>query len=301
MKLTYHPGRNFGDALNPLVFNTLFPGLFDDDERVLFIGIGSIIGLKKGGATTERRIYFSSGFAAGAANTYGSLPQLTSSDDVVCVRGPLTARALGLPPEKAIADGAILVKALLDLPPVPTTIPFAYMPHVGSFQFFSDWGALLAEADITLIDPREEPLQVLEKIRSCGVLLAEAMHGAILADAMGIPWIPVACYDTINTFKWRDFTASMQLAYEPYRLSPLFDRERVQGMVRAKLGRYGAGFLTAPVAWSVSIGQHLRYREVARAFTRLKGATPLLSDRDLLDDRIAALLGRADHVRRIYG
>src|SRR5262245_18718285 len=95
MELVYHQGRNFGDALNPLIFHSHFPWFSHHDDSTLFIGIVSIIGLKKPTPNTKRRIYFSSGFAAGDAATYGTAPTFGPADDVVCVRGPLTAQALG--------------------------------------------------------------------------------------------------------------------------------------------------------------------------------------------------------------
>jgi succinoglycan biosynthesis protein ExoV len=302
MKLTYHEGRNFGDALNPLVFNKLFPGFFDDDERTLFIGIGSIFGLKKGDERTERRIYFSSGFAAGASNTYGTLPNLGPSDDVVCVRGPLTAKALGLPADKAIADGAILVRPLLGLERSTTVVPFAYMPHVGSFHFYKDWEGLLAELGIALIDPRDESMAVLQRIQGTGVLLAEAMHGAILADALGVPWVPVVCYDTINAFKWRDFTSSMELDYTPQRVPPLFDRDFAAVMMQHRMQRVGLGPLRGLATRSYAAYQQGVVRgRVTRAFERIMRVRPELSDRKVLDLRIGSLLERAEYVRHTYG
>jgi hypothetical protein len=68
---------------------------------------------------------------------------------------------------------------------------------------------------MTFIDPGGEVDEVLAAIRGCEVVLAEAMHGAIIADALRIPWIPVRCYDHILDFKWRDWCESLQLQYEP--------------------------------------------------------------------------------------
>ena len=68
---------------------------------------------------------------------------------------------------------------------------------------------------MTFIDPGGEVDEVLAAIRGCELVVAEAMHGAIIADALRIPWIPVRCYDHILDFKWRDWCESLQLRYEP--------------------------------------------------------------------------------------
>jgi hypothetical protein len=39
--------------------------------------------------------------------------------------------------------------------------------------------------------------------------MCEAMHGAILCDAYGIPWHPVFTYPGISSSKWRDWLGSM--------------------------------------------------------------------------------------------
>lgn len=302
MKLTYHHGRNFGDALNPLIFDALLPDFFNADGSTIFIGIGSIIGLKHGDPRTERRIYFSSGFAAGASSTYGTLPSLGPTDDVICVRGPLTARAMGLPPEKAIADGAILVRHLFDLAPDPSATTVSYMPHVGSFRFFADWKGLLSEIGIKVIDPTDPPMEVMRQIQASKVLLAEAMHGAIVADAIGVPWVPVSCYDTINQFKWRDFAASMGSDHAPHRLPALFDRAFSNNMVRGKLNALGLGFAERPVnGLYASYQRHVMRDRALRAFDRLKQVSPQLSDRALLDRKITALLEKVDLVKDRYG
>lgn len=58
MKLCYWGGNNFGDKLNPYIFEKLLPNFFDGDDKLAFVGIGSILNfdeVKK----NEKKIIFS--------------------------------------------------------------------------------------------------------------------------------------------------------------------------------------------------------------------------------------------------
>jgi succinoglycan biosynthesis protein ExoV len=64
------------------------------------------------------------------------------------------------------------------------------------------------------------------------------MHGAILADTLRVPWIPVITSPIINVFKWRDWTMSLGLDYRRILLgastrSERFHYERVARELRA--------------------------------------------------------------------
>ncbi|MBK7297912.1 MAG: hypothetical protein IPI91_15350 [Flavobacteriales bacterium] len=208
MKLTYHEGQNFGDALNPLIFKKLFPDFFDDDDASYSLALDPYWGSRR--ELSEQNVAFIFPVDCGSAPD--------PKGDMVCVRGPLTAKALGLPASKAIADGAILIKPLFPLERTETVTPFAYMPHIGSFKFFNDWKGLLVELGIALIDPRDEPMSILQQLQGTGVLLTEAMR-----DRGGCYGVPDTgcCYDTINAFKWQDFILHGSFLY-PTAVPPLF-------------------------------------------------------------------------------
>jgi len=66
------------------------------------------------------------------------------------------------------------------------------------------------------------------------------MHGAIVADALRVPWLPVCCNDDILAFKWQDWLSTLKLPYEPSRITSLSDlNSRVGngGRLKAKLKR----------------------------------------------------------------
>jgi succinoglycan biosynthesis protein ExoV len=70
------------------------------------------------------------------------------------------------------------------------------------------------------VDAHWSPHVVLRVLSEARLVVTEAMHGAIVADTLRIPWIPVVCSPEIATFKWRDWTASLDLPYRPIKIPP---------------------------------------------------------------------------------
>lgn len=289
VKLSFHEGQNFGDALNPFIFESLLPDFFDDDTSSIFIGIGSILGLIKGKAETTTKVVFSSGYAAGNPSTYGEAPDIDGSYDIVCVRGPETARHLGLPQSLAVADGALLI-GLIDVAPTESKHRCSYIPHVGSEDMYPDWPLIASEAGMNYISPRSSVEMVLQEIASSDLVVAEAMHGAIVADALGVPWVPASGYDTINQFKWQDYCASVNLSYDPYGLPTIYGQDYLEKVFRLKL----PGRLPAPVYRAAATTYRRRpgstsRGQVVEALGGLAEVEPTLSDRTLIGEKAKRL------------
>lgn len=213
--LRYKPSApNFGDDLNDLVWPALAPGLFDDGgggdrDNEAFVGIGTIVGIDPEG---RRRLHvFSSGAGYSATDAWGGLDV-----DYHCVRGPVTARVLGLPPESALTDGAILA---------PLVARFARLtsrggrngtvvvPHYETIAF-PGWAQAVRMAGFDLVDPRGTPEKVIAALAGARLVLTESLHGAILADAFGVPWRGFAVSRNFSTAKWADWTGSLGLAVD---------------------------------------------------------------------------------------
>lgn len=218
MNVIYYqsPTGNFGDDLNAVLWNELLPpACFDVDDAVL-LGIGSIFREEflSPSATEHKRV-----FVLGSGAGTGPLPARWPNADwsVLAVRGPLTGRLIGLP-EAAITDSAALIATTPSLqPPVSVRGNIVFMPHYNSVQF-SRWPDICAKAGLTFVDahwPVEKVMQCLEKAH---LVVTEAMHGAIVADALRIPWVPVVCSPAILPFKWVDWTQSLELDYRPVAL-----------------------------------------------------------------------------------
>jgi len=71
--------------------------------------------------------------------------------------------------------------------------------------------------------------EILREIQQSELLIAEAMHGAIVADALRVPWVPARVYGNFMEFKWRDWTQSIQMPLEVAEIPPLFGGRLMSG------------------------------------------------------------------------
>jgi succinoglycan biosynthesis protein ExoV len=237
MRLHYYraPKGNFGDDLNPWLWPRLFPLPLDQcfDDATLLLGIGSILNDQLPDDPVKRIVF-------GSGCGYGTTPRMTRFWQVYCVRGPLSAEALGLPPAAAICDGAMLVRELVE-PVSRATHEVSFMPHHVSARI-DDWRSVCDSLGFHYIDPSGAVDDVIGSIRSSELVITEALHGAIVADAFRIPWIPVRSRPHILAFKWHDWAGSMGLEHS-FEFLPRIWNRRIGS--RAKRGLH---LVSMPVA-----------------------------------------------------
>jgi len=290
MKLYYYraqPG-NFGDDLNlwlwPRLLRRPFEGFCHHDpttivenerEPRLFLGIGTL--LNQNVPVRPRKLVFGTG--AG----YGNTPDLDDRWRFRAVRGPLTARVLGLPESLGIGDPATLVRAL-ELPAAASRERVAFMPHVQSAAA-ADWKVVCDDVGIRYIDPTSSVEEVLALIQGSDRVITEAMHGAIVCDSLRVPWIPVVGYDHVNAFKWHDWCATLGLEYRPSRLPSLWDppsllhvRARLESKVKHHRARRALRTLSSTSAVMLSGDGPL-----ASVESRLRAALEAMMESDLAD------------------
>jgi succinoglycan biosynthesis protein ExoV len=214
--------RNFGDDLNEWLWPRLIPDLLDDDEGVTLVGIGTLLNdtiHQRLSPVCRRVVVFSTGVGYGRA-----APNLDDSWKIYCVRGPLSARALGVPEDLAVTDGAALLRRVYS-PTVTKSHRFSYMPHaVHARAAAGAWEEVCEEIGFGYVDPRWPVEKVLAAISSTESLLTEAMHGAIVADALRVPWIPMDSTGRFPAlpFKWQDWCMSVDVSYRPKRIPSLW-------------------------------------------------------------------------------
>ncbi len=213
MKMYFYRGRrpNFGDELNSWLWPRLLPGFFDNDERELFIGVGST--LFDFLPRESRKIVFGAGYGG-----YTGVPAIDESWRFYFVRGRLTAAALGLDADLGVGDAAILVRSCVSLT-ARKAHPISFMPH---WQSAADgqWAEVSRAAGLHYIDPCDTVENVLTQIQESEVLVAEAMHGAIVADALRVPWIAVRPIQPPNRAKWHDWASALDVTLRWERVAP---------------------------------------------------------------------------------
>ncbi len=281
MKLYYSNirGGNFGDELNLWLWPQLLPIAFDDDDAQVFVGIGTLLNER----LNERVPKISTKLIFGSGVGYGDTPQVDDSWRVYFVRGPLSAEALDLDQSYAITDGAVLLRGLPQLAGTKRH-RFSYMPHHKSATN-ANWAGVCHAAGIHYIDPSWSVQRVLEAIQGTEIVLAEAMHAAIVADILRVPWLPIRSYEHVLDFKWRDWCLSMGLEYRPHRLPEIWDqmhhlnpKQRVKAYIKRGLHALG---LRNPGLSKVPIRRRSSRRareEAARELRRIaETADPILS------------------------
>lgn len=223
MKVIYYQGKkNIGDYLNEIIFQPIVESTRNTNTAI--IGIGSIINeeflLSKEIEKFEKKIVFGSGFRPSIHRiTRKHLNNIVFNDswDFQFVRGPLSAKILDAP---YISDGAYALPFIEDFKKIKTLnkSKIGIIPHFASLNTIN-WEKFCKQNGLIFINPIVETdiYFSLNQIASCNYVFCEAMHGAIIADILRIPWRRFSLFshlkenDLISEFKWNDWLSSIQL------------------------------------------------------------------------------------------
>lgn len=211
MKLYYYRGDrpNFGDDLNAWMWPRVLPGVWDDNEDVIFLGIGSI--LFDFFPKEAKKIVFGPGYGG-----YTPLPVIDENWKFYFVRGKQTAKAVNVDPSLGIGDAAILLRSCITERPAKRH-KVSFMPHWES-TLFGDWKKACELASINYIDPTLTVEETLQAILESELVVTEAMHGAIVSDALRVPWVAVTPIQTRHHMKWQDWASALDLSFKSHPL-----------------------------------------------------------------------------------
>ncbi len=215
MKLDYYkdPVGNFGDDLNAFIWDNVWPDYQQYTKADWLVGIGSIFTGRLDQLPGTKLI-----MGSGYWPTEDGKPDLEKCR-IGFVRGPHTCRALGIDEKYALADTAVLIANEITRPS-KLDERVGFIPHHTTCAVF-DCNRIAEMAGLRFVDPTRPPMEVLDDILEAPMVLAEAMHGAIVADAVGVPWQRVSLFDRRLgrrervDFKWQDWGASLDLDTTP--------------------------------------------------------------------------------------
>lgn len=228
MKLCYYHNdeKNFGDDLNAWLYPKLLPNIVDgfcahgdefmaqnNRENAIIYGIGTVLDHR----IPPRPVKHVLGSGVG----YYNKPELDERFRVHFVRGPKSAIALGLSPDVGINDPAIMLTKFIERPEEPTH-QYTLIMHCDTAKS-GYWEGIASACGFNYVDPRaDDPIDVVNELIASKYVITESLHGAIIADAFGIPWLPISAMPHINAFKWQDWGEAIAQPYEPVKLQSIF-------------------------------------------------------------------------------
>lgn len=199
---------NFGDTLNEWLWPKVINTQFDNNDTSVFLGIGTIITQKRikklENEEVKKIIFLSPG-------CWGSEKIAVDKETwkIYGVMGPRTAKALGLAESAIIGDDAYLLRNFYPKSHQKSGV-IGFIPHHGS-EFFLHWDDVCKKAGLRYISPQQHPESFIKKLQECEYVITEAMHGAIAADALRIPWKAVSFSPNFSAFKWYDWAEALNI------------------------------------------------------------------------------------------
>lgn len=207
---------NFGDLLGPDIVAALLGKPLElaraGDSDVL-LGAGSII---------DYCDKFSSSivWGSGIDPHYGKAPQNMSRIEFLAVRGPLTRDFLKVD-VPVLGDPGFLLPEIY--PKTPSGGPVSVVVHHSTTRrrlrdfFFDPY-----RSKYRIIDPRRPWKAVVDEICESDFVFCQSLHGAIIAEAYGVPWAWwKGFHGMMATFKWHDFFGSISVPPKSFRLNDL--------------------------------------------------------------------------------
>lgn len=191
--------KNFGDELNDLIFPELGYAncLHFNKKNLLNLDSNTVLGL---GTLLLKKI--NSPITVAGAGSDG-IEKPKGNLNYIFVRGKLTTEFLNLPTSMAIGDPAYFLNNYFHSKKHSvTTREIGIVPHWTTLENFND---------PNIISPHLPVDEFIREVSKCKILLCEAMHGAICADILRIPFAPVKIGKSFNEFKWLDWASTMNL------------------------------------------------------------------------------------------
>jgi hypothetical protein len=302
----YESLPNFGDVLNKFIWPKHFGPYLQRDDDILMFGIGTLLGQK-----TEH-----AGKIIVVGSGCGYEPNINISGEtnwnIFFVRGPLSAHVLRIDQQKAVTDPAIITPEFF--PKASSSGRAVFIPHWET-AYNPLWRSACRLAGLDYVDPLANIEDVIRSLSGSRLVITEAMHGAILADAYRVPWIPISTSSRINFFKWTDWAQSLGMNlkfnnFAPLGISDLFRTltgdQTTGGTLKILLAEYGQntneggdpsdhGSVLNELnrIYYITMPRFMREKLELRLFLKLGPAIDKIIDRDTGSGHVKPLLNKA--------
>lgn len=277
---------NFGDDLNTWLWDDVIPGWREVWPDHVLIGVGTILNNKMPIGVPKLIMGSGAGYADPAPT------DLLAECRIVAVRGPRTAALVGAGPDVPTLDPAALLPTLPRFADVPRHGRVVLVPLHSSIGLL-DWENVARRIGAVLVSPQDEAEHVIRMIAGAEQVITESMHGAIVADAFGVPWTGFGFHHLFNHGKWQDWASS--LAVTPaITMVPRLGNAAVKPFTMVKRLLTADGHVPGPLR---PIAGAINTETLVRWLKPLVGRPGQLSDRALLRRRQQALRTAFDALR----
>ncbi len=198
-------GRNFGDSINPIVFERLF-GLQTEHAYPTFcdvLGIGSIMQMLTLQELLKKKKYFyfyryslKPVITMGTGFMFDNIPQGLLSKTYRAVypyllRGKLSHSVLEKINKKQYTDVSygdlgLIFPYLLD-ESISKKYSLGIFPHMRDFENIYVQKLYKNNKNAIIINSQDDPLVILRQISECETIVSSSLHGLVAADGLNIP------------------------------------------------------------------------------------------------------------------
>lgn len=208
---------NVGDDLNDWLWPKIFEEKFTTAKLdTAFFGIGSIL-IKDSQFVKEANQYSKKIIFGTGVRSINEYVELDDSWDLYFLRGPFGSLKLTNDPLHYISDGAYFMMLLPEYQNyinTPKKHPISFVPYFQSVDII-DWQKICDKMGWHLILPTLDVERFIQEISASEQVISEAMHGAIFADILRVPWKRFRFYahiyegEHVSEFKWNDWLFSI--------------------------------------------------------------------------------------------
>ena len=206
---------NAGDELSPLIVERVSGRqvIFSSPETCHLVAIGSLAEV----ALRADRDWPVRLWGTGFIGDGMTLNHRNHRVLIAALRGPGSAARLSMGSDVPLGDPGLLVTLLHD-GRVSKVRAVGIIPGYSELDLpiIDAWRAV-ADA---VISPHLPPMEFIEAIAGCDLILSSSLHGLVVADGLGVPnaWTPISDRVTGHGFKFRDYLRGVSRPEHSHRL-----------------------------------------------------------------------------------